>query len=363
VAVLIALGFAANAARQMLAANQGKAITEAGVVHGMGLTEPVEKKLSPQFTDSQGRLLADPPASPDQLLDPRTIVMAHLDSSDPETPGVDWTKFEAHLSEVTGRKVVDMVFDNGPAQLAQIAAGKLTVVALHAADAPFLVNNYGFQPAAVLGDEASGANGNHLDLLVPPNSPINSPADLRGHNLVCSVPSSITGYRAAVALLMQDNNLRPNIDYYVTWSMGQKRSIEGIAKKEYEAAAISDDKLQTLLASGDVKPTDYKQIYQSAVIPRTTIGWFYNLKPELADKIRQAILTFKPEAPTAPPKAADAADAEAATKPLHFIAIDYKKDFELVRRIDDRFDPRLDSKKKDDMTAALDAAQAAATQP
>lgn len=49
---------------------------------------------------------------------------------------------------------------------------------------------------------------------------------------------------------------------------------------------MSDDKLQNLLSAGDVQKSQYKLIYQSEVIPRTTIGWFYNLKPELADKFR-----------------------------------------------------------------------------
>jgi phosphonate transport system substrate-binding protein len=304
------------------------------------------KKLAPEFTDRDGRLLADPPSSPDQLLDPQTLVLAHLDSTDPETPSVNWDEFCAHVQDVTGRKIVNRTFDNGPDDLKAIKDGQIHIVALHAADAPFLVNNLGYQPAAVLGDE-SGANGNHLDIIVPANATIATPADLKGHNLVCAVPSSITGYRAAITLLMKNESLRPNIDYFVTWSMGQKRSIEGVAHKEYEAAAISDDKLQTLLASKDVAPTDYKIIYQSSVIPRTTIGWFYNLKPELAAKVKDAILSFRPQTP--------AADADPTAKLLHFVPTDYKKDFGMVRDMDNRFDPRLDSKTK--VKAATQPAQ------
>jgi len=76
--------------------------------------------------------------------------------------------------------------------------------------------------------------------------------------------------------------------------------------------------------------------YQSKVIPSTTIGWFYNLKPQLAEQVRQAILTFEPKADS------DASGVE----PLHFLAVDYEKEFQVVREIDDRFDPRLDSKAK-----------------
>lgn len=327
------LAFAVEAGHQAMVAKSNNDQAQQQMVHAMGLITPAPKGLAGEFSDSQGRLLADPPADPSQLIDPQTIVVAHLESSDPETPAVDWTQFDKHLSETIGRKVADETFDNGPASLKQIADGKLTLVALHAADAPFLVNNYGFQPCAVLGDE-SGASGNHLDIIVPANSPIAQLTDLRGHSLVCTVPSSITGYRAAVVMLLNDQGLRPNVDYMITWSLGQKKSITGVADKTYDAAAISDDKLQSLLDKGTVTESEYKTVYQSEVIPRTTIGWFYNLNPKLAGPIRDAVLSFRP---TSSPDGG---------KPLHFIGIDYKKDFQTVRQIDDQFDPRLDSKTK-----------------
>jgi phosphonate transport system substrate-binding protein len=313
----------------------------------MGLIEPTPRGLAARFADSQGRLLADPPATPDKIVDPQTLVVAHLESTDAENPSIPWPQFETDLAKATGRKVADQVFDNSPDQLAHIDDGGITLVELHAADTPFLVNNYGFQPVAVLGND-TGANGNHLDIIAAANSSIANPADLRGQTLVCTVPSSITGYRAAVALLMQNEGLRPNVDYFVTWSLGQKRSIEGVAHHEFAAAAISDDKLQSLLASGDVAASDYRIVYRSEVIPRTTIGWFYNINPDLAAKIRAAILSFRPDA--------DSSKDDNSASLLHFIAIDYKRDFQLVREIDDRFDPRFDAKTKSKAQAAASPA-------
>ena len=207
-------------------------------------------------------------------------------------------------------------------------AGKITVVALHAADTPFLVNEYGFHPVAVLGEPGGGASGNKVDLIVPANSPIHGPADVKGHTLTCTVPSSITGYRAAIALLMADNQLRPNVDYLVNWSLKQKASILGVADGTYEAAAVSDDKLQSMLDKGQVKKSAFATVFQSGVLPRTTVGYFYDLKPDLAAKVSVALLAYVP----------------AATDGDRFLPVDYRKDFALVRDIDDRFDPRLDSK-------------------
>jgi phosphonate transport system substrate-binding protein len=105
-----------------------------------------------------------------------------------------------------------------------------------------------------------------------------------------------------------------------------------VANGEFEVAALSDDKLESLLKSGDIQESDYRVIYQSEVIPRLTIGYVYNLQPELAEKVVQAILEFKNEK-------GDTEDSAGA--PLHFVPADYKKDFDLVRRIDDSFDPRF----------------------
>lgn len=215
-AVLIYVGFVAlNVVRDRENLNQ----TEDRTVASAGLTAAGHKGLSDKFTDKQGRLLADPPASADQLIDPDTLVVAHIAGAD-ETPGSSWSKWETHLAQVTGKKVVDQVYDNGAQQIAAVTSGKVTLLALHAADAPFLVNNYGFQPLAALGNQ-SGINGNRLDLIASASSPIANPADLKGHRLVCTVPSSITGYRAAIAILMQDLGLRPNVDYEIIWSLGQ----------------------------------------------------------------------------------------------------------------------------------------------
>jgi phosphonate transport system substrate-binding protein len=257
-------------AAEALQTMKQKQASQDAVVASMGLVTPAPKGLASKFTDKQGTLLADPPTSPDQLLDPDTLVIAHLGNTD-EVPGKSWADFDKHLAQVTGKKVADTIYTGSAAQLTEIEDGKITLAAVHPADAPFIVNNYGFEPVAVLGTD-SGANGNHLDIIVPAASSIATLADLKGHSLACSAPSSITGYRAAVAVLMQDNQLRPNVDYFILWSMGQKKSIKGIADKpaKYEAAAVSDDKLQSLIEDGDIDRSQFKTIYQSDVVPRTT---------------------------------------------------------------------------------------------
>lgn len=125
------------------------------------------------------------------------------------------------------------------------------------------------------------------------------------------------------------------MDYSINFSLGQKRSVQGLADGEFEVAALSDDKVQSLLKAGRIKDADFHIIYQSQVIPRFTIGYIYNLQPELAKKITKCILDFTNEKGPV---------AEGCEKPMRFVAVDYKKDFEFVRKIDESFDPRLGPK-------------------
>jgi phosphonate transport system substrate-binding protein len=336
--VIVAIALLVDSGIRVMNARTSKELADAATVRSSGLVDTTSKTLASQFTDTQGRLLADPPTSPDKLVDPPVIVLAHLNSADPEGAAIAWNKLEAAIAKATGRKVVDEIFDNSADQLARINNGAFTLVALHAADTPFLVNDYGYQPIAVVGN-SKGANGNHLDIIVPSDSHIAGLADLRGQSLTCTVPSSITGYRAAIPLLLDQEGLRPNVDYLITWSLAQKKSIEGIAQKEYIAAAVSDDKLQSLIDNGDVDQNACKIIYHSEVIPRMTIGWFFNLNPALAAQLKDTILAYKDDsAPSAN------ADSDSTVKSLRFLPVDYKKDFQLVREIDDRFDPRLNWK-------------------
>jgi phosphonate transport system substrate-binding protein len=193
------------------------------------------------------------------------------------------------------------------------------------------VNNAGFIPVAVLGTEA-GASGNRLNIAVHGKSNIEKLADLRGHTLTCTAPDSMTGYRAAVVVLLQEAGLYPDRDYSIAFSHGQRRSVLGLIAGDSLAAALSDDKVHSMLKKGNIKPDDYRVIYQSQVIPRLTIGYIYNLKPELAATLTAATLNFKNEG---------GATEESDGIPMRFFPIDYKQDFEFVRTIDNFFDPRL----------------------
>jgi phosphonate transport system substrate-binding protein len=296
-----------------------------------GLTQTVARHLAPPYVDTDGGLVADPPRDPAKLIDPDELVVAHYQGDDDDTERVDWEGFEKRLADATGKNVTTKRYLNSADEVAAVRAGMIHVVALHAADTPYLVNNAGFVPVGVLGTEA-GASGNHLVIAAGAKSSIRSLADVSGHRLTCTRPDSITGYRAAIAVLAQEALLRPGVDYRIHFSFGQKRSINGLVEGKFEIAALSADKLQELLAEGSLKKSDYRVIYESQVVPRLTIGHVYNLKPELIAQIAKTALEFDN---------AGASGDESGARPMRFFPIDYRRDFAFVRKIDDSFDPRI----------------------
>lgn len=325
VAVVAYVGFRALQDQASLRAAQDR------LVATHGLITPSPKRLSPEYVDADESLVADTPSDPEKLIDPETLVIAHYEGDDDDDERVDWEGFEKYLGEATGKQVVSQPYLNSADEVAAVKAGKIQIVALHAADTPYLVNNAGFVPVAVLGTE-KGASGNHLVVAVGPQSDIRSLADVAGHRLTCTRPDSITGYRSAIAILSHEAGLRPGVDYGIHFSFGQKRSIRGLVEGKFEVASLSADKIASLTATGDLKKSDYKVIYESQVIPRLTFGHVHNLKPELAEQISRCALDFDN---------AGASTMESGNRPMRFFPIDYRKDFAFVRKIDDSFDPRI----------------------
>ncbi len=201
--------------------------TEDRLVAWHGLNQTVHKRLAAEYKDQDGGLLADPPSDPQKWLDPDTLVLAHYIDADAETQIVAWEDFASHLAQATGKTITLQEYRNTADDVEAVKTGSIQLVALHAADTPYVVNNAGFVPVGVLGS-AAGAHGNRLDIAVPEQSAIKSLADLRNRTLTCTAPDSITGYRAAIAVLAQDTGMRPDVDYSLNFSHGQKRSIVGL---------------------------------------------------------------------------------------------------------------------------------------
>ena len=306
-----------------------KSLEMAGRLRELTRYAPTEKSLLAKYRDQDSNLLADPPTNPQQLVDPSVLTVAHFD--DDGKSQVDWETYATRLAKLTGKRVELINYLQRADQIEAIAAGQIHVVALHAADLPHIVNNCGLVPFASWG-KSGVADGNCMVIATSVSSPVESLADVRGRTLTCTRPDSVSGYRLAISILALLQKMKPNIDYQVEFSHAQGSSIRGLTLDEIEIAAVSSNKLRSMIEGGSVKESQFRRIYESPPIPRLVIGYIHRLSPDLAEKIMSATLEFR-----------ELADGRSGVRDdeAGFFQINYKADFELEREIDSKFDPRI----------------------
>jgi phosphonate transport system substrate-binding protein len=105
-------------------------------------------------------------------------------------------------------------------------------------------------------------------------------------------PSSNSG-NLAPRVLFPPEGLTPDEDYHPLMSGGHDKSTLGVASGDYDMAPVASDVFQRMVARGTVKGDDFRILYQSALFPTSSFAYSYDLKPELADKIRECFFTFR----------------------------------------------------------------------
>jgi len=292
----------------------------------IGLTAPVVNKLAAPYTDASGNLVADPPADPTKQIDPDVLNISYVATADPEKFRDGFKELMDHLSQATGKQVKYTLIADTDDELKALRDGELQIAGFSTGTIPLAVDACGFVPVCRLGGSAE--DGYHMLIIVPANSSMQTLADVKGHDLGVTESSSNSGYKAALVLLSQDFGLLPGRDFNLRYSGGQDSSIAHIADGSYESAAVASDVLDRSVAEGRIKKTAYRIIYSSELFPTAAIGYAYNLKPALADKIRAALLDFDW-------KGTGLEKLFSSTGQTKFIPVNYKNDWALVRRIDD----------------------------
>jgi phosphonate transport system substrate-binding protein len=232
------------------------------------------------------------------------------------------------IAEATGKSVVYLAgAHDADDQIAALQDGRLHVTGFNTGNVPAAVNQAGFVPFCVMA-AADGSYSYEMEIIVPPDSLIKGPADLKGHTMTFTDLGSNSGFKAPLVLLRNNFHLEPGIDFDVNVSFGHEPSIEGIAKKKFEAASVANEVLKRALSRGLIKDSDYRSIYHSEGFPPAAIGHVYNLKPELAQKIRAAVLGFDWEG-------TPLVKTYGPAGKVKFVPIGYKDQWSFVREIDD----------------------------
>lgn len=295
------------------------------LLFGVAFAQNCERgELDVRYCDTNGDMLADTPTDASQLLDPGTLVFTYAPTEDPAVYEGAFGDFLEYLTDITGRKVVYFPVQSYAAQIEAMRAGRLHVSGFAAGAVQEAVNTAGFIPVAMMAD-AAGDRGYKMQIIVHPDSDMQSLADVAGRQLAFVSPTSNSGYKAPAALLYAEMGVKPDEGYQTAFSGGHDNSILGVVNGDYEAAAIASTVMDRMIARGVLAADDVKIIYESDSFPATAYGYVYNLAPDLAAKVAEAFLTFDWEGTSLK---AEFADSD------QFVAVEYAKDWAVLRQID-----------------------------
>ncbi len=304
-------------------------IAIAFVILGASLAKAQEDcprgQLDKAYCDRDGDMVADTPTDPKKLIDPPTLIFAYSPVEDPAVYVKAWEGFLKHMEKLTGKKVVFFQVQSNAAQIEAMRSGRLHVTGFNTGSNPIAVNCAGFVPFAIMGSN-SGQFGYEMEIIVPADSPIKTPADLKGKTVAFTQPTSNSGFKAPSAILKADFNLEAERDFTPTFSGKHDNSVLGVANKDYEAAAVANEVMKRMIARKAVDPSKIRSIYKSETFPTSGYGYAHNLDPKLVEKIKEAFFTFPWEGSTLKLEFKESD---------RFLPITYKKDWSVIRKIDE----------------------------
>lgn len=280
--------------------------------------------LDKQYCDRNGDLLADLPLDPADWVNPDTLIFSYTPVEDPAIYAKVWDGFVEHMAKVTGKKVVFFPVQSYAAQYEAMRSGRLHIAGVNTGGNPIAVSCAGLVPFAMMASK-DGSYGYEMEIIVPADSDIMSPADIRGRTLAFTSPTSNSGNKAPSALLKSEFGLVKDVDFKTVFSGKHDNSVLGIANKDYEVAAIANSIMHRMFDRGVVDPSQIRTIYKSATFPTTAYGHVYNLDPTVAALIKQAFFTFQWEG----------SDLQKEFKKEgRFVGIHHKSDWDVIRKID-----------------------------
>lgn len=294
--------------------------------------------LDQRFKDADGDLVADAPTDPKQFVDPATLVFAYTPVEDPAVYAKVWDGFLKHMEKVTGKRVQFFPVQSNAAQLEAMRAGRLHVAGFNTGSNPLAVNCAGFVPFAMMASQ-KGEYGYEMELITYPNSGVTKIEDIKGKKMAFTSQTSNSGFKAPSAFLKDKFNLEPGRDYEPVFSGKHDNSIIGVANKDYPVAAIANSVMARMIARNVVKKEQIVTIYKSQTFPTTGYGYVYNLKPELAAKVKEAFFGFDWTG-------SDLLKEFQSSQPPQekFIPISYKQHWQVVREIDAAMGVKYDCK-------------------
>jgi phosphonate transport system substrate-binding protein len=282
--------------------------------------------LDERFCDRDGDMIADPPTDPSEWVDPDTLIFAFTPVEDPAVYREAWADFLTHLEEVTGKPAQFFPVQSNAAQIEAMRSGRLHVAGFNTGSNPLAVNCAGFVPFTIMA-ALDGSFGYEMEIITHPDNGVETVADIKGKTLAFTAPTSNSGFKAPSALLKAEFDMVEGRDFEATFSGKHDNSVLGVANKDYDAASIANSVKLRMIERGVVDEADLKILYTSQTFPTTGYGYVNNLKPELAEKIKEAFATFEWEGTTLQEEFERNGEGQ-------FIPITYQEHWDVIRKID-----------------------------
>ena len=287
--------------------------------------------LDKRFCDANGDLVADAPTDAADWVDPSTLIFAYTPVEDPAVYRTAWSDFLDHMEQVTGKKVQFFPVQSNAAQIEAMRSGRLHIAGFNTGSNPLAVNCAGFVSFTIMAS-LDGNFGYEMEIITHGDSGISKVEDIKGRTLAFTSPTSNSGFKAPSAILKADFAMEAEKDFTPAFSGKHDNSILGVANKDYDAASIANSVKSRMIKRGVIKEDDVITIYKSQTFPTTGFGHVYNLKPELAEKVKEAFFSFNWDKPDGTPTSLKV-EFEKSNEG-QFIPITYKSHWDVIRKID-----------------------------
>jgi phosphonate transport system substrate-binding protein len=278
-------------------------------------------ELDTLYCDADKDLVADAPTDSKKWRDPSTLVWAYTPVEDPAVYANIFKPFTDHLEKCVGKRTVYYPVQSNAAEIEAMRSGRLHFAGFSTGPTGFAVNLAGAVPFAAKAVETQ-VRGYQLFAIVKASSPYNTLADLKGKKVAHTAPSSNSG-NLAPRVLFPEQGLKADEDYKPLMSGGHDKSVLGVLSGDYDMAAVASDVFERMATRGTIKAEDFRVLYKSPVFPTSSFAHAYDLKPELAAKLKECFYSFR--------------FTPAMTKEFNgddrFLPITYAKDWQVVRDV------------------------------
>jgi len=227
-----------------------------------------------------------------KYIDPYTLVFAYTPNENPALYRDVWKDFIVYMEKVTGKNVVFFPYQTNMAEIKAMKAGMLHVAGFSTGSVPIAVKEAGFVPLYVMGN-SKGEYGYRMEFITYEGSGIESLKDIKGKTLTLTAPTSYSGYKLPLQILMQKLGYKKGKDFEVKYSGRHSKSILGVSTHKFKVASIASSVKKRMIKEGRILKNSIKVIYSSKKYPTTGYGYVNNLEPKLAKQIEYAFKTFK----------------------------------------------------------------------